>query len=114
MKSLAKAVVSAAGLALLSTQVACPSSSPSPQDWRDENIYQIFTDRFFDGDPSNNDLESGRGSPYAPTEPRGIHGGDFKGIQQKLDYIKSLGASAIGITPIPLNTVGDSTYHAYA
>ena len=85
---------------------------PSPQDWRDENIYFIFTDRFFDGDPSNNNLESGHGSPQAPTDSRGIHGGDLRGIQQKLDYIKSLGATAIWITPIPLN-VGDSAYHGY-
>ncbi|MDD2237371.1 MAG: hypothetical protein PHG65_09230, partial [Kiritimatiellae bacterium] len=27
---------------------------PSPTDWRDINIYQLITDRFFDGDPSNN------------------------------------------------------------
>jgi alpha-amylase len=87
---------------------------PSPSDWRDENIYQIFTDRFADGDPSNNNLESGHGSPYAPTDSTGIHGGDFKGIQQKLDYIKSLGASAIWISPIPLNVGGNSAYHGYA
>src|SRR5437867_10175606 len=72
MKSHFKSVLAATGFALLSVETACPSPYPSPQDWRDENIYQIFTDRFFDGDPSNNDLESGRGSPYAPTEPRGI------------------------------------------
>ena len=87
---------------------------PSPDDWRDENIYQIFTDRFADGDPANNNAESSHGSPYAPAESRGIHGGDFKGIQQKLDYIKSLGASAIWITPIPLNIGGNSAYHGYA
>ena len=87
---------------------------PSPDDWRDETIYQIFTDRFFDGDPSNNNQESSHGSPYAPTDSTGIHGGDFKGIQQKLDYIKSLGASAIWINPIPLNIPGNSAYHGYA
>ncbi len=89
------------------------ASFPSPEDWRDENIYFIFTDRFNDGDPSNNNAESGHGSPYAPTDSRGIHGGDFKGIQQKLDYIKSLGATAIWITPIPLNVGGNSAYHGY-
>ena len=112
MKNCARAVVFATGLTLLVPQVASPY--PSPQDWRDENIYQIFTDRFNDGDPSNNNVESGRGSPYAPADSRGIHGGDFKGIQQKLDYIKLLGATAIWISPIPLNVGGDSAYHGYA
>ena len=114
MKAIVEVVASVAGLLLLSAQVACPASYPSPQDWRDENIYQIFTDRYFDGDPANNNLESAHGSPYAPVDSRGIHGGDFQGIQQKLDYIKSLGASAIWISPIPLNVGGNSAYHGYA
>src|SRR5208282_2590326 len=54
-----------------------------------------------------------RGSPYAPTDNSGIHGGDFKGIQDKLSYIKSLGATAIWISPIPLNAGGNSAYHGY-
>src|SRR5579862_2715982 len=83
---------------------------PSPSDWRDENIYFIFTDRFNDGDPSNDNVESGHGNPYSPADPHAIHGGDLRGIQQKLDYIKSLGATAIWITPIPYN-VGGSAYH---
>ena len=100
------------GLSLATAAHAAPF--PSPSDWRDENIYQIFTDRFNDGDPSNNNAESGRGSPSAPIDSRGIHGGDFQGIQQKLDYIKSLGATAIWISPIPLNVGGNSAYHGYA
>jgi glycosidase len=88
------------------------ASFPSPDDWRDENIYFIFTDRFNDGDPANNNAESGSGAPYAPANSRGINGGDFKGIEKKVDYLKSLGATAIWITPIPLN-VGGSAYHGY-
>ena len=88
---------------------------PSPTDWRNENIYQIITDRFYDGNPSNDNVEASRGSPYNPTYNAGIHGGDFQGIQDKLDYIKALGATAIWISPIPLN-IGDgsSAYHGYA
>ncbi|HMP71719.1 MAG TPA: alpha-amylase family glycosyl hydrolase [Kiritimatiellia bacterium] len=82
---------------------------PSPEDWRDITIYQIFTDRFHDGDPSNNHLSP---SVFNPTDSRRIHGGDFRGIEQKLDYIKALGADAIWISPIPLN-VGHSAYHGY-
>jgi len=96
----------------LAAATTARASFPSPDDWRDENIYQIFTDRFNDGDPSNNNAESGRGAPYAPSNSTGIHGGDFRGIQQKLDYIKSLGATAIWISPIPLN-VANSAYHGY-
>ena len=85
---------------------------PSPDDWRAVNVYQIFTDRFSDGDPANNNAESSNGAPYNPTDSRGIHGGDFKGIQDKLDYVRSLGANAIWISPIVLN-VGGSAYHGY-
>lgn len=83
---------------------------PSPADWRDQNIYFIFTDRFNDGDPSNNNANPQ--SAYNATDSKRIHGGDFRGIQQKLDYIKALGSTAIWITPIPQN-VGDSGYHGY-
>src|SRR5436190_17746638 len=87
-------------------------SFPSPEDWRDENIYFIFTDRFNDGDASNNNSESGTGAAYAPTNSRDIHGGDFKGIEKKVDYLKSLGATAIWITPMVRN-IGGSAYHGY-
>ncbi len=103
----------ATGLAWAGAHFATAAPYPSPSDWRDENIYFIFTDRFNDGDPSNNNLESTNGSPYAPSVNRGIHGGDFNGIEKKMDYIKALGATAIWITPIPLNVGGDSAYHGY-
>src|SRR5690348_879085 len=61
--------------------------------WQRQSIYQIITDRFFDGDPSNNNADGN----YRPAGPTSVHGGDFKGIEQKLDYIKSLGATAIWI-----------------
>src|ERR1017187_6234776 len=88
---------------------------PSPTDWRNENIYQILTDRYYDSNPSNDNVEASRGSPYNPTYNAGLHGGDFQGIQNKLDYIKALGATAIWISQIPLN-IGDgsSAYHGYA
>jgi glycosidase len=76
--------------------------------WRAQSIYQIITDRFFDGDTSNDKVEN----TYGPTNPTGVHGGDFSGIEQKLDYIKSLGATAIWISPIVLNTEGQ--FHGYS
>jgi glycosidase len=67
-----------------------------------------MTDRFFDGDSANNNAES----TYSPGTAQGIHGGDFKGIEQKLDYIKALGATAIWISPVVLNT--DGQFHGYS
>ncbi len=76
--------------------------------WQKQNIYQIFTDRFYDGDPSNNNASGS----FNASSGTGVHGGDFKGIEQKLDYIKALGATAIWITPIVKNGYGD--YHGYS
>ncbi len=87
-----------------------PATVASPGDWRDQSIYQVVTDRFFDGDPSNN-TNNPEGT-YDPTQSGTIHGGDFKGLQDKLDYIKALGATAIWISPIVWNGFGE--YHGYA
>ncbi len=78
--------------------------------WQAQNIYQIITDRFYDGDPSNDNADGN----YDPAGHRGtsVHGGDFKGIEEKLDYIKSLGATAIWISPVVLNARGE--FHGYA
>lgn len=76
--------------------------------WQGQSIYQIITDRFFNGDISNDNAEGN----YAPTQSKAVHGGDFKGIEQKLDYIKSLGATAIWISPVVKNTLAQ--YHGYS
>ena len=76
--------------------------------WQAQSIYQIVTDRFFDGDASNNNAEGN----YNPSSSGAVHGGDFKGIEQKLDYIKALGATAIWISPVVLN--GHGQFHGYA
>ena len=85
----------------------------------DESIYFIMTDRFENGDPANDFAELPRGdkaSGYAPSDIGGWHGGDFKGITQRLDYIKSMGFTSIWITP-PVKqkyVQGDSAaYHGY-
>ncbi|HUK81214.1 MAG TPA: alpha-amylase family glycosyl hydrolase, partial [Verrucomicrobiae bacterium] len=113
MKGIVRVVLFATGLVMAGQRLASAASFPSPDDWRDENIYFIFTDRFADGDPSNNNADSSFGSSYAPSDAHGIHGGDLKGIEKKMDYIKALGATAIWITPIPLNVGGSSAYHGY-
>jgi glycosidase len=72
-----------------------PLQVPSP-DWRDQVIYFVLTDRFADGDPSNNDQGA---AEYNPAKSSHYSGGDLKGIQQKLDYIQGLGATAVWLTP---------------
>jgi alpha-amylase len=76
--------------------------------WQAQSIYQIVTDRFYDGNTNNDNAEG----TYDPSNPTGVHGGDFAGLEQKLDYIKALGATAIWISPIVLNTEGQ--YHGYS
>lgn len=68
---------------------------PSP-DWRDAVIYFVMIDRFADGDPGNNDQGKGE---YDPRDHRRYSGGDLRGVQQRLDYIQGLGATAVWITP---------------
>ena len=64
----------------------------------DDVIYLIMTDRFSDGDSSNNDSSESRGL-YDRSKPRYYHGGDFEGIIQHLGYLKELGVTAIWLTP---------------
>jgi len=68
---------------------------PSP-DWREQVIYFVFTDRFEDGDPTNNDQGAGE---YDPTKTSHYSGGDLQGIIDRLDYIQTMGATAVWITP---------------
>jgi glycosidase len=68
-------------------------------DWVPEAVfYQIFPDRFANGDPSNDppNLQAW-GSP--PTT-WGFQGGDLAGIQQRFDYLTELGVNAIYLNPI--------------
>src|SRR5262245_34540021 len=82
---------------------------PSPADWRDHSIYFVMTDRFCDGDPSNN--RAGHHG-YDPANGLAAHGGDCRGLASKLDYIKGLGATTLWITPIVQNFEGYHGYHA--
>lgn len=84
------------------------AQSASNSFWQAQSIYQIMTDRFFDGDPTNNNADGN----YSPASSGSVHGGDFKGVEQKLDYIKALGATAIWISPVVLN--GSGQFHGYA
>ncbi|MFN2320566.1 MAG: alpha-amylase family glycosyl hydrolase [Dermatophilaceae bacterium] len=65
-----------------------------------------MTDRFANGDPSNDTggLEGDRlGTGFDPTDKGFFHGGDLRGIQDRLDYIRGLGTTAIWLTPVFVN-----------
>jgi glycosidase len=80
-------------------------------DFRKESIYFLITTRFFDGDPSNN-LHCWDDAKAQNPDSDPAWRGDFKGLIEKLDYIKALGFSAIWITPVVEN--GSSyDYHGY-
>lgn len=64
----------------------------------DDVIYFLIPDRFADGDPANNDPPKSKGL-YDRKFGRHYHGGDLQGVINKLPYIKSLGVTAIWMTP---------------
>lgn len=70
-------------------------------DWDEAVIYFTVTDRFFDGNSSNNDAY-GTGS-YNPEQGSMYHGGDFAGLEAKLDYLQDLGVNTVWITPVVEN-----------
>jgi glycosidase len=72
---------------------------PSPPAWTSEAVfYQIFPDRFWNGDPTND----GPGVKPWGTTPSHTNrmGGDLAGVDEKLTYLKSLGVNAIYFNPI--------------
>lgn len=71
----------------------------APPAWvRDAVFYQIFPDRFANGDPSNDPPHV---HPWgAPPTTRNFQGGDLKGIQENLDHLSDLGVDAVYLNPI--------------
>ena len=96
-------------MALVSLQSLAATFVGDRNDFRDETIYFVMTTRFYDGDPSNNtqcwdNQERNQGDP--------AWRGDFKGLIEKLDYIKALGFTTVWITPVVENASGYD-YHGY-
>ena len=92
-------------------------------DFKSQVIYQIVTDRFFDGDTTNNNPSQSSGL-YDSTKTNWhvYWGGDLAGIQQKMSYLAGMGVTAIWISP-PVDNLnvnipdgsGNATaaYHGY-
>jgi len=106
----------------LTLTVAGASVAGPTQDFKKQVIYQIVTDRFFDGDPTNNDPPQSPGM-YDSTQTNWqmYWGGDLAGIQQKIAYLAGMGVTAIWISP-PVDNINQlavlsgtsyAPYHGY-
>jgi glycosidase len=82
-----------------------PPPVTTTADFRDEIVYQLLTDRFSNGDASNDGgLLDRRGDAADLTNPVGWHGGDFAGIRRRIEegYFQRMGFTAIWISPVVL------------
>jgi glycosidase len=115
----------AAAAALFATAGAAHAA---PADYRarlpqDEVIYFLLPDRFENGDPSNDrgGLSGDRlTTGFDPTAKGFYHGGDLKGVTERLDYIQGLGATAVWVAPVFKNKAVQGSpghesagYHGY-
>jgi neopullulanase len=78
---------------------------------QDDVMYLIMPDRFANGDPTNDEPAEATGS-YDRSKPRAYHGGDLRGIQNHLTYLKDLGVTTLWLTPIVKNGAAQD-YHGY-
>lgn len=78
-------------------------------------IYLLMPDRFANGNPANDNVK-GMLEGTDRSKPNGRHGGDIKGLSDRLDYIKELGMTAVWLTPTFENdmTPQYGAYHGYA
>ncbi len=108
---------------LLFSILLYPTSRSLADDFKREVVYQIITDRFFDGSSSNNNPSQSSGL-YDATKNnwRMYWGGDLQGIQQKMSYLAGMGVTAIWISP-PVDNLNtnipdgggnpQASYHGY-
>jgi len=76
-------------------------------------IYEIMPDRFVNGD-TKNDFVKGYPDGTDRQNPDARHGGDLQGIINNLDYISSMGYTALWLTPVVENNAASTSYHGYA
>ncbi|WP_018626130.1 glycoside hydrolase family 13 protein [Niabella aurantiaca] len=77
-------------------------------------IYLIMPDRFSNGDPSNDRVAGMRDQSLNRDSVFERHGGDLKGVEDHLDYLKDLGVTAIWLNPVIENDMPNRTEHGYA
>jgi glycosidase len=124
----ARAAALCAALAILAATLPAPAMAALPDPVRerpaeDEVIYFLLPDRFANGDPANDrgGLEGDRlVTGYDPTDPGFYHGGDLRGLTDRLDYLQGLGVTALWIAPPFVNKTvqgppgqESAAYHGY-
>jgi glycosidase len=102
----------AENIAALATNIARGAQS-------DESAYFVMTDRYANGDTSNDNGGAKAGaydSGFEPADYGMFHGGDFKGLTNSLDRLKKLGFTSIWVTPpVKQQTMqgNSAAYHGY-
>lgn len=76
-------------------------------------LYLITPDRFANGDPDNDNIE-GMPDQLNRKDKWGRHGGDLRGIINRLDYLAGLGFTAIWLNPVLENNQSQASYHGYS
>ncbi|WP_436857315.1 alpha-amylase [Citrobacter tructae] len=95
------------------------TTAAAPFDWHNATVYFVLTDRFENGDPTN-DQSYGRHKD-GMEEIGTFHGGDLRGLTSKLDYLQQLGVNALWISApfeqihgwVGGGTKGDFPHYAY-
>ena len=111
-----KPVTESNGLLLLEH---AETHTSAPFDWHNATVYFVLTDRFENGDPGN-DQSYGRHKD-GMQEIGTFHGGDLRGLTNKLDYLQQLGVNALWISApfeqihgwVGGGTKGDFPHYAY-
>ena len=95
---------------LMITAINTPIFAESIDSWKDQIVYFVLLDRFFNGNTAN-DKNVDKNNFMA------FHGGDIAGLEQKLDYLEELGVTAIWVSPFfenrPNAFYGQEAYHGY-
>ncbi|HFZ8994732.1 TPA: alpha-amylase [Citrobacter freundii] len=95
------------------------TDAPAAFNWHNATVYFVLTDRFYNGDPTN-DQSYGRHKDGLQ-EIGTFHGGDLRGLTEKLDYLQQLGVNALWISApfeqihgwVGGGTKGDFPHYAY-
>ena len=77
-------------------------------------LYLIMPDRFANGDPTNDQIPMRTQYKVDRNDPNARHGGDLKGISDRLGYLSDLGVTAIWLNPVLENDMEGGSYHGYA
>lgn len=77
-------------------------------------VYLLMPDRFSNGNPANDRVPGMRDQSLNRDSIYYRHGGDIQGVINHLDYLQSLGITAVWMTPVLENNMPDRTEHGYA